>query len=209
MAKKDKPDPEMDNESKDSTASTDATTDEVKNDLFVHKTKGTRTGFLGAKTLREGDEKRWETEDETRARVEVTYDMSADNAWDSDREPPGFKVTREKPKRKRPSPAARRRRRKAAEAEAKGGEEQTEEVVVDGVDVIEAKTEEGQTLGEALDETQADHPDATVLVEDPDEPPIAEKPEKAEAADGGKDESEDPKAEKKKKATQPPSDQEN
>jgi hypothetical protein len=56
---------------------------------------------------------------------------------------------------------------------------------------IEAKNEKGQTAGEALDETQADHPDAKVVVEEPDLPPKAAKPKKKSAKASPKDKSTD------------------
>lgn len=169
---------EENSEAKASDESVDSTKS-AKPDLFIHKENGKRVGFLGAQRIADGDKgKRWENEDETRARLTPVFELDiAEAIWDDNPSQPGMRAVRDKPARKRPSAAARRRKRKAKAAaeeptQEKEGESDPETLpdIVDVMDMAQLEDEEraAEQAAETQDEAEPEVMDAELQDEAPE-----------------------------------------
>jgi len=193
--KKDQEEPlSLEEENSEAQASDESvdSTKSAKPDLFIHKENGKRVGFLGAQRIADGDKgKRWENEDETRARLTPVFELDiAEAIWDDNPSQPGMRAVRDKPARKRPSAAARRRKRKAKAAaeeptQEKEGESDPETLpdIVDVMDMAQLEDEErmAEQAAETQDEAEPEGTDTTALKEE------VEAESKDEAAEPVKD----------------------
>jgi hypothetical protein len=167
--KKDQEEPlSLEEENSEAMASDESSdsTQSAKADLFIHKENGKRVGFLGAQRIADGDKgKRWENEDETRARLTPVFQLDIQEAiWDDNPSQPGLRAVRDKPARKRPSAAARRRKRKADASKAEEPTQENEDTpdpvmgdiaeVMDMAELEDKAREVAKTAAESEDEPE-------------------------------------------------------